>query len=253
MARITAILNQKGGVGKTTTAHALATGLTHRGYKALVIDADPQGNISYAMQADTLQAGLYEAMRGDVAAPDAIQQTQQGDIISSSLYLAGADMEFTQTGREYRLREVLDAISADYSHVIIDCPPSLGIMTINSLTASTDVVIPVGAEIFSLQGLQQLLTTIGKVRKYSNPDIAIAGLLVTRRANRAIATRDLIEAIHSNAAALQLHVYASIVREAVAIRESQIMQQSIFDTAPKAKVTDDYSKFIDEYLSQGRA
>ena len=253
MARITAILNQKGGVGKTTTAHALATGLTHRGYKALVIDADPQGNISYAMQADTLQAGLYEAMRGDVAAPDAIQQTQQGDIISSSLYLAGADMEFTQTGREYRLREVLDAISADYSHVIIDCPPSLGIMTINSLTASTDVVIPVGAEIFSLQGLQQLLTTIGKVRKYSNPDIAIAGLLVTRRANRAIATRDLIEALHSNAAALQLHVYASIVREAVAIRESQIMQQSIFDTAPKAKVTDDYSKFIDEYLSQGRA
>lgn len=253
MARITAILNQKGGVGKTTTAHALATGLTHRGYKALVIDADPQGNISYAMQADTLQAGLYEAMRGDVAAPDAIQQTQQGDIISSSLYLAGADMEFTQTGREYRLREVLDAISADYSHVIIDCPPSLGIMTINSLTASTDVVIPVGAEIFSLQGLQQLLTTIGKVRKYSNPDIAIAGLLVTRRANRAIATRDLIEAIHSNAAALQLHVYASIVREAVAIRESQIMQQSIFDTAPKAKVTDDYSKFIDEYLLQGRA
>lgn len=253
MARITAILNQKGGVGKTTTAHALATGLTHRGYKALVIDADPQGNISYAMQADTLQAGLYEAMRGDVAAPDAIQQTQQGDIISSSLYLAGADMEFTQTGREYRLREVLDAISADYSHVIIDCPPSLGIMTINSLTASTDVVIPVGAEIFSLQGLQQLLMTIGKVRKYSNPDIAIAGLLVTRRANRAIATRDLIEAIHSNAAALQLHVYASIVREAVAIRESQIMQQSIFDTAPKAKVTDDYSKFIDEYLSQGRA
>lgn len=253
MARITAILNQKGGVGKTTTAHALATGLTHRGYKALVIDADPQGNISYAMQADTLQAGLYEAMRGDVAAPDAIQQTQQGDIISSSLYLAGADMEFTQTGREYRLREVLDAISADYSHVIIDCPPSLGIMTINSLTASTDVVIPVGAEIFSLQGLQQLLTTIGKVRKYSNPDIAIAGLLITRRANRAIATRDLIEAIHSNAAALQLHVYASIVREAVAIRESQIMQQSIFDTVPKAKVTDDYSKFIDEYLSQGRA
>ena len=97
------------------------------------------------------------------------------------------------------------------------------------------------------------MTTIGKVRKYSNPDIAIAGLLVTRRANRAIATRDLIEAIHSNAAALQLHVYASIVREAVAIRESQIMQQSIFDTAPKAKVTDDYSKFIDEYLSQGRA
>lgn len=253
MARITAILNQKGGVGKTTTAHTLATGLTHRGYKALVIDADPQGNISYAMQADTQQAGLYEAMRGDVAAPDAIQQTQQGDIISSSLYLAGADMEFTQTGREYRLREVLDAISANYTHVIIDSPPALGIMTVNALTASTDVVIPVGAEIFSLQGLQQLLTTIGKVRKYSNPDIAIAGLLITRKANRAVATRELMEAIHKSAEAMQLHVYSSVIREAVAIREAQIMQQSIFDTAQKAKVTEDYSKFIDEYLSHGRA
>lgn len=251
MTRITTVLNQKGGVGKTTTAHALATGLSHRGYNALVIDADPQGNISYTMQADAAQAGLYEAMKGIAAAADAIQQTAQGDIISSSLDLAGADMEFTQTGREYLLREVLDAIRDRYTHIIIDSPPSLGIMTVNALTASTDIVIPVGAEIYALQGLQQLLRTIGKVKKYSNPDLQIAGLLITRKGNNAVATRQLIDAIKQQAEAMQLPLYGAIIREAVAIREAQIMQGSLFDTHPRAKVTDDYNAFIGEYIKQG--
>lgn len=251
MARITTVLNQKGGVGKTTTAHALATGLNHRGFKALVIDADPQGNISYTMQADAAQAGLYEALKGIIPAADAIQHTAQGDLISSSIDLAGADMEFTQTGREYLLREVLDAISADYTHVIIDSPPSLGIMTVNALTASNDLIIPVGAEIYALQGLQQLLNTIGKVQKYSNPGLTVAGLLITRKGNKAVATRQLIDAIQQRAGALQLHLYSAVIREAVAIREAQIIQGSIFDTHPRAKVTDDYNAFIGEYIKQG--
>ena len=251
MARITTVLNQKGGVGKTTTAHALATGLNHRGFKALVIDADPQGNISYTMQADAAQAGLYEALKGIIPAADAIQHTAQGDLISSSIDLAGADMEFTQTGREYLLREMLDAISADYTHVIIDSPPSLGIMTVNALTASNDLIIPVGAEIYALQGLQQLLNTIGKVQKYSNPGLTVAGLLITRKGNKAVATRQLIDAIQQRAGALQLHLYSAVIREAVAIREAQIMQGSIFDTHPRAKVTDDYNAFIGEYIKQG--
>ena len=251
MTRITTVLNQKGGVGKTTTAHALATGLNHRGFKARVIDADPQGNISYTMQADAAQAGLYEALKGIIPAADAIQHTAQGDLISSSIDLAGADMEFTQTGREYLLRDVLDAISADYTHVIIDSTPSLGIMTVNALTASNDLIIPVGAEIYALQGLQQLLSTIGKVQKYSNPGLTVAGLLITRKGNKAVATRQLIDAIQQRAGALQLHLYSAVIREAVAIREAQIMQGSIFDTHPRAKVTDDYNAFIGEYIKQG--
>ena len=251
MARITTVINQKGGVGKTTTAHALATGLNHKGFKALVVDADPQGNISYTMQADPAQAGLYEALKGIAKATDTIQHTAQGDLISSSIDLAGADMEFTQTGREYLLREVLDAISADYTHVIIDSPPSLGIMTVNALTASNDLIIPVGAEIYALQGLQQLLNTIGKVQKYSNPGLTVAGLLITRKGNKAVATRQLIDAIQQRAGALNLHLYGAVIREAVAIREAQIMQGSIFDTHPRAKVTDDYNAFIGEYIKQG--
>lgn len=250
MTRITTVINQKGGVGKTTTAHALATGLNLKGFKALVIDADPQGNITYTMQADAAKQGLYEAMRGEIGAAEAIQQTSQGDIIPSSLYLAGADLEFTQTGREYLLRELLEDVAGAYTHIIIDSPPALGIMTVNALTASTDIVIPVGADIFSLQGLQQLLSTVDKVKKYSNPRLRLAGLLITRRGQRAIATRQLIEAIQARASTLQAHLYRTTIREAIAIKEAQIMQGSIFETHAKAKATADYSAFIDEYLAQ---
>lgn len=248
--RITTVINQKGGVGKTTTAHALTTGLNHRGYKALLIDTDPQGNISYTMQADSAQPGLYEAMRGEISADDAIQHTAQGDILSSSIYLAGADLEFTQTGREYRLREVLEDITNTYTHIIIDSPPALGIMTINALTASNDIVIPVGADIYSLQGLQQLLSTIEKVKKYSNSSLIMAGLLITRKSTRAIATKQLIEAIEQKARDLSVNLYRATIREAIAIKEAQIMQSSIFDSHDKAKVTADYNAFIDEYLAQ---
>lgn len=250
MTRITTVINQKGGVGKTTTAHALATGLNHRGQKALVLDTDPQGNISYTMRADTTLPGLYEAMRGEISAADAIQRTEQGDIIPSSLYLAGADLEFTQTGREYLLRELLEDIAGNYTHIIIDSPPALGIMTVNALTASRDIVIPVGADIFSLQGLQQLLATVSKVKKYSNPALVLAGLLITRKGTRAVATRQLIDAIQDTAAALDAHLYRASIREGIAIKEAQIMQSSIFDSHAKAKATADYKAFIDEYLAQ---
>ena len=157
-------------------------------------------------------------------------------------------MEFTSPGREYISREILDAIAGSYDYVIIDSPPALGILTVNALTASDDIVIPVGADIFSLQGLQQLLVTVSKVTKYSNADLRIGGILITRKGNKAIATRQLIEAIQTQAAALNIPVYDSVIREGVAIREAQIMQQSIFDAAPKAKVTEDYASFIGEYL-----
>lgn len=253
MTRITTIINQKGGVGKTTTAHALATGLTHRGYKALAIDADPQGNLSYIMRADTAKKGMYEAMRGEIRGADAIQHTAQGDIVPSSLYLAGADLEFTQTGREYRLREVLEDITgsaSSYTHVIIDSPPALGILTVNALTASSDIIIPVGADIFSLQGLQQLLTTVSKVQKYSNPALTIAGVLITRKGHRAVATRQLIDAIEGRAASLNVPIYGAVIREGIAIKEAQIMQGSIFDTHSAAKPTADYNALIDEYIAQ---
>lgn len=248
--RITTFLNQKGGTAKSTSAHATATGLNQRGYKALVIDADPQGNISYSMGADPAQTGLYDLLRGNAGIADAIQHTAQGDIIASSLDLAGADMEFTQTGREYLLREALEDLPEGYTHVIIDSPPALGIMSINALTASGDVVIPACPDMYSLQGLQQLLATVQRVRKYSNPGLQIAGLLITRKGMNTIATRTMIDQIKASAAAAGLDVYRATIREATAIREAQIMRESLFDHAPGAKVTGDYKAFIDEYTAQ---
>lgn len=251
MARVTAVINQKGGVGKTTTAHALATGLTHRTINTLAVDADPQGNLSAVMQADADSSGTYDLMRGHIPATDAIQHSPQGDVIASNILLASADMEFTRTGREHRLREGLESVASTYDNIIIDCPPSLGVLTVNALTAATDIVIPVCPDAFSLQGLQQLLMTVSTVRKYSNPALKIAGILITRMGGRATSTRQLVEVIREQADALKMPVYAGGIREGIAIKESQIMRASIFDSHARAGVTNDYNAFIDEYLNGG--
>ena len=191
MARITALINQKGGVAKTTTAHALAVGLARQGRRVLAIDCDPQGNLSFSMRADDTLAGLYEALRGDAAPADVIQATRQGvDLIASSLDLSAADMEFTRVGREYLLRGLCDAVAASYDHIIVDCPPALGVLTLNALTAADDMVIPVGLEVFSLQGLKQLFNTVENVRRYCNPRLRVAGILITRHPRQPDARAD---------------------------------------------------------------
>lgn len=250
MTRITTIINQKGGVGKTTTAHALATGLLRAGLHPLVVDTDPQGNLTYTMRGGADGPGVYGVMRGEMAAQDAIESTAQGDILPSSLLLAAADLEFTQTGREFLLRDALAPVLPLYTHVIIDSPPTLGILTINALTASTDLVIPMGADIYSLQGLSQLYSTVERVRKYCNPALSIAGLLITRHNARSILTRDLTETIGEMAEQLSTHLYAPIIREGVAVREAQTQRESLFESHPGANPTQDYEAFVAAYLAQ---
>ena len=248
MARITVIINQKGGVGKTTTAHALATGLTKKGYAVLMVDTDPQGNISHTMQADTSGKGLYEAMKEELPAAALIQHTPQGNILPSTLLLTAADMEFVSTGREYILDSVLDDVKNSYDYIVIDSPPQLGILTINALVAADDVIIPMTADIYSLQGLNQLYSTITKVRRFCKKNIVIAGLLLTRYSDRTILSRDLKERIEAKARELDSKLYNIIIREGVSIREAQTARQSIFEYAPKSNPAVDYMDFITEYL-----
>lgn len=250
MTRITTIINQKGGVGKTTTAHALATGIRLRGGMPLVVDTDPQGNLSYTMRADTDGPGVYGAMGGDVPAEALIQRTAQGEILPSSLLLAAADIEFSQTGREYLLRDALAPVLGRYSHVIIDSPPTLGILTINAMTASTDIVIPMGADIYSLQGLSQLYETVGKVQRYCNPALRVAGLLITRHNRRSVLTRDLTESIGETAGQLGAHLYRTIVREGIAIREAQTQRSNPYESHAYTNPVLDYQAFVKEYLDQ---
>lgn len=248
-ARITAIINQKGGVAKTTTAHALSTGLTIRGYKVLTIDADPQGNLSNTMDADVNRPGIYNAFCGDEEL-DLIQHTPHGDIIASNQSLIGADRVFNDIGREYLLREALKRYIDCYDHIIIDCPPTISIITINALTAASDLIVPVGADIYSLQGMGQLFDNISKVQRFSNPDLKIAGMLICRRNGRAILTKQFSDYIGDIATKQHVSLYQQSIREAIAVKESQAQHTSLFISHPKAAVTADYQAFIDEYLKQ---
>ena len=250
MPRITTVINQKGGVGKTTTAHALVTGLTKEGRKVLAVDADPQGNLSFTMGADVSAKGLYEALREEVSITDVIQKTEDGDILPSTLLLAAADMEFTGTGREWLLTGIFQYIAEEYTHIIIDSPQTLGILTVNALTASTDVVIPMGADIYSLQGLYQLYSTIGKVKKFCNREIIISGLLLTRYNSRFILSRDITEGIENKAGELEANLFNAKIREGVSVKEAQTQQMSLFKYAPLSNPAQDYEEFLQEYLKQ---
>ena len=247
--------NQKGGVAKTTTTEALASGLSLRGYKVIAVDTDPQCNLSLSSGVDILNMDLTlcDVFKGSAELSDLIQKTDLGyDLITGGLALAGADMDFTQTGREFMLREALDTVRADYDFCIIDTPPTLGILTVNALTASDSVVIPLTADLYSIQGLSQLNLLIQRVRKYSNKDLEIAGLLITKHDERTNVSKALMDQITQTAEKLGTKVFSQPIRNSVAIRESQLMRGDLFTEAPKANATKDYTAFIDEILKEGR-
>ena len=245
------ITNQKGGVGKTTTAHILSAGLARQGFKVLAVDVDPQTNLTFTAGIDPLESGvnLYDLMKKQASSLQAVKPTKSGfSIIPGSLDLAGADMEFTQAGREYMLKEALETLKEEFDFCIIDTPPTLGILTVNALTASQKVIVPMCADVYSLQGLSQLQGLIGNVQKYCNPSLTIDGLLLTKYSPRAVINRQLKESLQEVAEQLKTKVYTAAIREAVAIREAQLLQSDIFTEQPKANVTQDYTAFINEFL-----
>ena len=250
MSKTLAIINQKGGVGKSTTAEALAAGLSLKGYKTLSIDLDAQSNMTYTAGAKTDGATALGVLTGEVGIAAAIQHTDSGDIIAASKALAGADAFITNTGKEYRLKEALEPIRAEYDFIIVDTPPALGILTINSLTACDSVIIPAQADIYSIQGIEQLAETMKPVKKYTNPALTIEGILLTRYSPRSVLSREVAELAEKIAAKLGTKLFKATIREAVAVKEAQISQQSLYSYAPKAKVTEDYSRFIAELLGE---
>lgn len=250
--KVITLSNQKGGVAKTTTTSALASGLCQRGYKVLCLDIDPQCNLSIGSGADILNMDhtLYDVFRGEVTLQEIITDTSMGyDLVTGGLALAGADMEFTQTGREYMVKESLESVSGLYDYCIIDTPPTLGILTVNALTASDGVVIPLTADLYSLQGLSQLNILIQKVKRYSNHSLKIIGLLITRHDGRTNVSKALMDQISQTADRLDTKVFDKPIRNSVAVRESQLLRTDLFTEAPRANATQDYNSFIDEFLN----
>ena len=170
------------------------------------------------------------------------------DVLPGSLSLALADMEFSQTGREYLLRESLTEIQERYDYIVIDTPPSLGILTMNALTASNYVIVPVQADVYSLQGIGQLSQTMQTVKRYCNPGLTIAGILITRYNSRAVLSKDMAAMLDDTAKALNTMLFKTKIRECIAIKEAQAQQMDIFTYAPKSNAAKDYDNMIEELM-----
>lgn len=248
MKEIIAVSNQKGGVGKSTTANAIGAYLYHQGYKVLYIDMDAQSNLTYALNVNTRAISSLEVMTETAEARDAIVSTEQGDLIPASPALAGADAILKDTGREYRLKEAIEPIKEKYDYIVIDTPPTLGILTINALTACNSVLIPSQADVFSLQGIGQLFQTIQTVKKYCNRDLTNKGLLITRYNARAILSRDMADMIQDTANSLGTKLFNTKIRECIALKEAQASQRDIYSYAPKSNASIDYTLFMKEMI-----
>lgn len=250
-----AIINQKGGVGKSTTAHAIGSGLISQGARVLFVDLDPQGNLSYLLEANIsggTTASVFDVLQRKATAAEAIQHTAQGDIIASTPDLASADIALTVTGKEYRLREALERVTTQYDYCIIDTPPALGVLAINALTACQGCIIPAQADFLSLQGIGQLHGTIDTVKTYCNPGLTVFGIVLTRYSARAIISREVAEMMQETAAALQTQLFHTKIRECIAVKEAQAMRQPIFTYAPKSNAAADYKALIAE-IQKGEA
>lgn len=252
-----AIANQKGGTGKTTTAHALGTGLARKGKKILFVDMDAQGNLSYTMGANiagfTLANILQEAISNQtIHTAHAIQPTAQGDIIPSSPLLAGADTILADvTGREYKIKEALEPIANDYDFCILDTPPTPGTLPVNALTAADAVIAPAQPTAYSMTAISQLNETIRTVRKYCNPGLIFLGIVLTRYSSRAIISREVAAHMEQVAAQYGTRLFNVKIRECTAVKEAEMTRQSIFDYAPKSNAALDYMELVDEILNGG--
>lgn len=247
---IYSIINQKGGVGKSTTALAIGAGLSLKGYSVLYVDLDAQGNLSYTMGADTQGYNAMGVLQRPETAKAEVQHTDQGDIIASSPALAGADAVITETGKEYRLKEALESLSGLYDYCIIDTPPALGILTVNALTACSGVIIPAQADIYSLQGISQLNNTLQTVKRYCNPELSILGIVLTRYNGRAIIRREVAEMLEQTARGLNTKLYSSRIRECTALVEAQATRQNIYSYAPRSNAAADYKALVAEILGE---
>lgn len=247
MGLIISLLNHKGGVGKTTSCINIGAGLTELGKKVLLIDLDPQANLTLSLGIPRQAVTIYEAMRGE----SDIQpyNVKPGlDVITSSLDLSGAEMELiNEAGREYILRELLDPISDNYDFILLDCPPSLGLLTLNALTSSNFVIIPLQTEFLALQGLAKIKQVIDKVRFRLNKGLDIAGVVATMYDSRRVLNRDVVETIHKY---FGEKVFKTYIRDNVALAEAPAQRKDIYAYQPKSAGAEDYLALCREILTR---
>lgn len=250
-AKIIAIVNHKGGVGKSTTAAATGTGLMSKGKQVLLVDLDPQRNLSRMMGANDAELTVMDVLVGKVPAQQAIVKPGLWcDILPSGRTLFGAESALTKAGGEYALKRALASCLKSYDYIVIDTPPALGILTLNALAACDCAVIPAEADIFSAYGILDMAETIAFMKQHYNKKLKIAGILLTRHKERSVIARDLTESLVDVAGQLDTSIFATRIRECVALKEAQAVRSNIYDYAPKSNAAADYSAYVDELLER---
>ena len=251
--RIISISNIKGGVGKTTTAAVLAAGLAEKDYRVLLIDSDPQTNLSICfMQEQTDESPSLYHVYSDKKSIDEIKVTVKNnlDLVVGDFELCNADLQFTKAGRLKMLLKAIRNINTKYDFIIIDTPPNLGILSLNAFIASDYVVVPMSADSFSMKGVRLLKQTLNDVIDEIEKELPVAGILLTRYNSRTNVSKLLEKSLNSAAALLDTELFKSRIRQAVVLQECQIAKEDLFSYAANAKVTEDYRGFINEFLER---
>ncbi|MBR6176725.1 MAG: ParA family protein [Bacteroidales bacterium] len=242
-----AISNHKGGVGKTTSTVNIGAGLAMEGKKVLLIDMDPQANLTQSYGITKSEVSIYEVLTGE-AEPIPVTVFENLDVLPSTLDLSGAEMELSnEAGREYILREAIAPIASKYDYILIDCPPSLGLLTINALTAADEVYIPLQAHYLAIKGLTKIVEVIGKVQKRLNKNVQITGVFVTQFDKRKVLHRDVVETIYTY---FQDKLFNSRIRDNIALAEAPSQGLDIFRYDPDCKGAEDYRSLCKEIIER---
>ena len=249
-AEVIAFANQKGGVAKTTTALNLAAAFAERGARVLCVDMDPQGNLtmSQGVDPDTLERSMYDVLVSGLDIREVIRRCEV-DVACASIDLAGAEIAMsTQIGRERALERAFRPIADDYDFICIDTPPSLGLLTINALTAADKVIVPVQCEYLSMRGLIQLQNTLEMIRENLNPDVQIEGILPTLVDSRTLHAKEAIEILEEN---FGDRVFASRIRKTIRFAEAPVKGMSVLKYDPDGVAAESYRQLAKEVLAHG--
>lgn len=248
--RIIVLVNQKGGVAKTTTVANIGAALARRGRKVLLVDLDPQANLSegYGIVTDQLEKSIYDVLIGEIPLKSVVVNLREGlDLAVSDINLSGAEAELLQLpGKDLRLKKALKSAKG-YDYILIDSPPSLGQLTLNALAAAKEVIIPLQAEYYALKGLKKLLSTIDMVQKWTNKGLHITGVLVTKYNHRKNLNRDVLETLTAHSGQ---KIFNSLIRDNVSLAEAPSTGQDIFEYKGNSSGAADYAALCEEIIEQ---